>query len=150
MLNTLIFLFGYLFNLAAFAPVENHVKWKFGAKRISPTEANVFIIAKIDEGWHIYSQNIKDGGPTKTEITFAPSNDYTLKGKTVENKPDVKFDKLFKMKIGLFEKEAVFQQKIKLRSNPATVNGSLRFGVCSNKSCLPPDEGSFSISVPAK
>lgn len=140
-----------ILSLAAFAPIENHVKWKLGAKRISPTEANIFIKAKIDNGWHIYSQHIEEGGPTKTEFTFAPSKDYKLTGKTIEPNAIVKFDEVFKMNIGFFEKDVTFQQKIKLKPGETpTVQGNLRFGVCNNKSCLPPDEASFSISVPAK
>jgi DsbC/DsbD-like thiol-disulfide interchange protein len=139
------------FNLAAFAPVENHVKWGHFAKRISPTEATIYIKATIDDGWHIYSQHMAEGGPTKTEITFTPSNGYSLVGKTIEPKALSKFDKYFKMNVGWFEKEVVFTQKIKLKSPGAlAVKCKLEFGVCTDKNCLPPDEATFNIPVPVK
>lgn len=140
-----------MLSLGAFAQVENKVKWKFGAKRTSATEATVFAIATLEDGWHIYSQHINEGGPTKTEFTFSPSKTYSLAGKTVEPKTVAKFDKQFKMNIGFFEKEVVFQQKVKLKSaNAVTVKGKVEFGVCNDRQCLPPDEVAFNIPVPVK
>ena len=140
-----------LLNLSALAPIENHVKWGYVAKRTGPTEAIIFLKATLDDGWHIYSQHIEEGGPTKTAFTFVPSKNYKLDGKTIEPKAVAKFDRYFKMKIGSFEKEVVFQQKIKLKSQAApTVKVKLEFLVCSNKNCLPPDEATFNIPVPLK
>jgi hypothetical protein len=140
-----------LFNLASFAQIENPVKWGYFAKRINPTEATIYIKATIDDGWHIYSQHIEEGGPTKTEITFTPSNGYSLVGKTIEPKAQTKFDKYFKMTVGWFEKEVVFTQKIKLKSaNVIAVKCKLEFAVCNDKNCLPPDEATFNIPVPVK
>ena len=140
-----------MLTLGAFAQIENPVKWSYAAKRTSATEATVFIKAAIEPGWHIYSQHIKDDGPTKTVFTYPTSKDYTLVGKTVEPKAVVKFDKQFKMNIGFFENEVVFQQKVKLKSAKATtVKGQLEFGVCNDRKCLPPDEVAFNVAVPAK
>lgn len=148
LLAVITFLF---FTLASFAPVENHVKWSYVAKRTSTNGATIYIKATIDNGWHIYSQHMEEGGPTKTEITFRPSNVYSLVGKTMEPKALTKFDKYFKMTVGWFEKEVVFTQKIKLKSAVATaVKCKLEFGVCNDKNCLPPDEATFNIPVPVK
>jgi len=131
--------------------VENHVKWSCVAKRTSATAATIFLKATIDEGWHIYSQHIEEGGPTKTEFTFTPSKGYNLAGRTIEPKAQTKFDKFFKMNVGSFEKEVLFKQHIKLRSTAAlTVKCKLEFGVCNDKTCLPPDEATFNIPVPVK
>src|SRR5690606_3670412 len=74
------------------AQILQPVKWQFGAKKINNEEAVVFIKAAIDEGWHIYSQHVEEGGPVKTTISFTPSNDYSLVGKTAEPKPKVKHE----------------------------------------------------------
>ncbi len=140
-----------MLTLGAFAQVENHVKWAFAAKRTSATEATVFAKVTIDEGWHIYSQHIKEGGPIKTEFTFSPSKQYVLIGKTDEPKTVAKFDKQFKMNISFFEKEVIFQQKIKLKSpGAAAIKGKVEFAVCNDKQCLPPDEVAFNVAIPAK
>jgi DsbC/DsbD-like thiol-disulfide interchange protein len=137
-----------MFAVGAFAQIEAPVKWSYAAKRVSPTEAVVLLKATIQPGWHIYSQKIKEGGPVKTSFVFTPSKDFALVGKTVEPKPTVKYEKSFKMNVGSFEKEVVFQQKIKVKSASAvTVKGKLEYMVCDNIKCLAPEEVSFSIPV---
>ena len=130
------------------AQILRPVKWSYAAKKTSPTEAIVYFKATIDEGWHMYSQHIADGGPTKTVFTFAPSAQYALVGKTTESNPIVKFEKMFDMKVGYFEKQAVFQQKVKLKSkSQAMVKGSIQFGACNDTQCTPPEDINFNVSV---
>jgi len=130
------------------AQILKPVKWSYAAKKSTPTEAVVYFKATIDKGWHIYSQNVGDGGATKTIFTFDPSSQYSLVGKTSEAKPIVKFEKLFDMKVGYFENSAVFQQKVKLKSkNQTTVKGTIQFGACDDTTCIPPEDVSFSVSI---
>src|SRR6478735_12099779 len=96
-------------SVGAKAQVESHVRWAYAAKKTSPTEAVVLIKATIDQGWHIYSQNVKEGGPVKTSFAFDPSKDYVLLGKPSEPKPITKFEKVFGMNVGYFENSVVFQ-----------------------------------------
>lgn len=134
--------------VGAKAQIESPVNWSYAAKRISATEAIVYIKASIQKDWHIYSQTVKDGGPSKTLFTFNTSKDYALVGKTAEPKPITKYEDVFKMNVGYFEKEVVFSQKIKLKSARASaVNGKVEFMVCNNVKCLPPDEVGFSIPL---
>ena len=131
----------------AFAQILEPVAWQFGAKKISEDEAVVFIKATIDEGWHIYSQHVEEGGPIKTSFTFSPSADYTLVGKPAEPKPKTKYEEVFGMEVGYFDKEVVFQQKIKLKKGATTVKGAVEFMVCDANQCLPPDEVAFAVAV---
>src|ERR1700749_969759 len=105
-----------MMSAGAFAQIESPVKWSYAAKRISPTEAVVFLRATIDDNWHIYSAYQKDGGPIKTSFTFAPSKDYSLAGKPSEPTPVTKFEKTFGIDVSYFEKSVTFQQKIKLKT----------------------------------
>jgi len=137
-----------LLSIGAHAQIVTPVKWAYAAKKTSPTEVTVFLKATIDAGWHIYSQNVKDGGPIKTSFSFAKSKDYVLVGKPVEPKPITKFEKSFSMDVSYFEKEVVFQQKIKLKSaNVAAIKGQLEYMTCNDQKCLPPDDVNFSIPV---
>lgn len=144
---TLILTLLFFSAVGAFAQLENPVTWSYAAKKISKTEAVVYLKATIDEGWHIYSQNIKPGGPNKTSFSFTPSKEYTLVGKTSEPKPITKFEKVFKMDVSYFEDEVVFQQKVKLAKGQTAVKGKVEFMVCNDKQCLPPSEVTFSIPV---
>jgi hypothetical protein len=134
--------------VSAKAQIETPVKWSYAAKKINATEAVVFLKATMDNGWHIYSQTVKDGGPIKTSFKFTPSKEYALVGKPVEPKPITRFEKSFGTDVSFFEKEVVFQQKIKLKSPNATaVKGSLEFMTCNDQKCLPPDDVNFTIPL---
>jgi hypothetical protein len=133
---------------AAHAQIESPVRWSYAAKKTSATEATVYLKATIQKDWHIYSQTVKEGGPIKTSFTFTPSKDYAIVGKPTEPKPISKYEDVFKMNVGYFEKEVVFTQKVKLKSPKASaVTGKLEFMVCNNVKCLPPDEVEFSIPL---
>lgn len=137
-----------LFFAQANAQILKPVKWSYGFKKTSPTEAVVLIKATIDEGWHVYSQNVKDGGPVKTTFKFASSKSYSPIGKTQEPKPIVRMEKAFNMEVGFFEKSAIFQQKVKLLGKgPITVKGSLEYMTCDDNQCLPPETVDFSVVV---
>ena len=139
---------GLMTTIGAFAQIEAPVKWSYAAKRTSPTEAVVLLKATIQPGWHIYSQKVKEGGPIKTSFVFTPSKDFSLVGKAIEPKPATKFEKAFKMNVSYFEKEVVFQQKIKVKStNAITVKGKLEYMVCNDIKCLPPEEVNFTVAV---
>jgi hypothetical protein len=149
-MKKILFLAFVLTTLICFqskAQILTPVHWSYGAKKISPTEAVVFLKATIDDGWHVYSQTVKDGGPVKTTITFTPSKDYSTIGTTVEPKPITRMEKVFSMEVGFFESSVVFQQKIKLKASQTIVKGTLEYMTCNDHQCLPPEDIEFSIPV---
>src|ERR1700733_2560944 len=103
------------------------VKWSYAAKKISNSEALVFLKATIDAGWHIYSTKQPDGGPKRTEFEFQSSSGYKLIGKLTEPQPIIKFEKTFNMDVQYFEKTVIFQQKVTLTSSDAVVIGKVNF-----------------------
>lgn len=129
------------------AQILTPVKWDYGAKKINENEAVVFLRAKMDDGWHIYSQNVEDGGPIKTSFVFAESKNYTLVGRTAEPNPKTKFEDVFNMDVSYFDREVVFQQRVKLTNGEAVVRGTLEYMACDANSCLPPEEVDFAIAV---
>jgi thiol:disulfide interchange protein DsbD len=135
------------FAVGVSAQILTPVKWSYAAKKTGPNEAVVFIKATIDDGWHIYSQNIKDGGPIKTSFAFNPSKQYAVIGKTTEPTPVTKYEKSFSMNVSYFEKSVIFQQKVKLTAAQTTVTGKLEYMTCNDQKCLPPDDIDFSIPV---
>ena len=148
MKKVLILIALVVMGMGAFAQIEAPVKWSYAAKRISSTEAVVFLKATIQDGWHIYSMDVKDGGPIKTSFTFPPSKEYSLVGKTTEPTPLSKYEKAFSMDVTFFEKAVIFQQKIKLKSASASVvKGQLEYMTCNDKKCLPPEDLDFSIPL---
>lgn len=142
LLTTLI-----LFTLAVKSQILKPVTWSYAAKRTSKTEGVIFIKATIENGWHIYSQNIKEGGPVKTTFTFPAAKDYILNGKTIEPKAVHRFEDTFKMDVSFFEGSVIFQQKITLKGSKALVKGTVEFMTCNDRQCLPPEQVEFSVLV---
>jgi hypothetical protein len=133
---------------AIHAQVLKPVRWSYAAKRLSKTEAVLFIKATIDEDWHLYSQTVPERGPTRTSFTFSSSKSYTLIGTPQEPKPLSRFEKVFGIEVSYFENSVIFQQKVKLNVNgPVTVNGSLEYMTCNDVKCLPPETVPFSFTI---
>lgn len=129
------------------AQILTPVHWSYASKKTSPTEAVVLLKATIDNGWHIYSQTVKEGGPVKTTFTFSKSKLYTLIGATAEPKPITKFEKSFGMNVSYFENTVVFQQKVKLKPGQTTVKGQLEYMTCNDQKCLPPETVNFAVDI---
>ena len=70
----------------SFAQEKNAVSWSASFKSLSATEGEIMISAKIEKGWHTYSQRPTDAGPVPTSFSFEPSPNYSLNGKTEESK----------------------------------------------------------------
>lgn len=136
-----------LFISGAYAQIERPVKWSYASKKINEKEAFVFIKATIAKGWHIYSTNLKEGGPVRTSFTFSKSPAYLINGKIVEPKPITRFESSFGMNVSYFENEVIFRQKVGLRKAEPTVRGTLEFMVCNDHKCLPPEDVDFKIVI---
>ncbi len=127
--------------------ILNPVKWSFSTEQ-KDREATLLLKATIDKHWHLYSQDIGDGGPIPTSFKFTPSADYELSGKVAEPNAKSFHDPNFDMDLKLFESSVTFQQKIKLKTTKSfSVKGTLEFMVCNDKMCLPPDEVEFSFRI---
>ncbi|MBU0695144.1 MAG: disulfide bond formation protein DsbD, partial [Bacteroidetes bacterium] len=145
-----VFLALLFVSYLGFSQILKPVKWSFSSSSISEKEAYVIFTVNIDKGWHVYSQNIGEGGPVPTSFSFEKSKDYNLIGKPSESpKAESAYDKNFGLQISWHEKQAVFKQKIRLNKSEVNVKGTLEFMVCNDKQCLPPEDIDFSIDVKA-
>lgn len=128
--------------------ILNPVQWQFGSKKINEKEAVIFVKATMDDGWHIYSLNVPEGGPIKTTFSFKQDDAFSLVGKTLEPEPKLKYEEVFAMNVPYFDKEVVFQQKIRLdRQADVKVRGVVSFAACDAERCLPEDEVEFVVAV---
>ena len=150
-MKRLIILFSLLLGITTTLSSQIHdpVKWKTTVERVSDTEYDLVIKASIESGWHLYSQNVPEGGPIPTSFTFKESKkEYELVGKTTEGKGHEVHDPVFEMDIKYFGDEAIFKQRIKVLSKEnITVSGFLEFMVCDDTNCLPPTEVEYTFEV---
>lgn len=142
-LNLFVF-FGY-----SFAQIQQPVKWTFSSELLNEKEAVLVFKARIENGWHLYSQFIGEGGPVPTSFSFSPNGNFSKIGKVSESPKPIKImDDIFGMEVSYFERAATFKQKIKINTEKDfVVKGTLEFMVCDDKQCLPPEEVEFSIPV---
>jgi thiol:disulfide interchange protein len=132
------------------AKIFDPVKWAYSSEKINNKEFDLVITAKIDKGWHLYSQFIEEGGPIPTSFKFSPSASYKLIGKVTESpKPVAAFDKSFNMEIAWHKDQVIFKQRIILNKPEKSISGVLEFMVCDDSRCLPPAEVEFQIPLSA-
>ena len=128
------------------------VAWDFKIDSISDKEYKVLLSAKIDKGWHLYSQVLpSDEGPLPTLFVFDETEGVKLKGKVEENGEMITdYDPNFEMDLNYFKDEVTFEQLVEVDENIAAIKGSLEYMVCDERMCLPPELVEFSIDIPGR
>lgn len=133
------------------AQIQDPVKFKTELKTVSDTEAEVVFSATIENGWHVYSTNLGDGGPiSATFNTDKKSGVELVGGLKAVGKEIATFDKLFEMKVRYFANSVKFVQKVKFTGGGYSIEGYLEYGACNDESCLPPTQVPFKYSGQAK
>ena len=109
----------------------------------APPCQEVLIKAQIDEGWHLYSQSIPEGGPIATSFSYEgaqaseTSADITLYGTTTTDAPLISaYDENFEMLLSYYEGTVVFRQL----TSKGDVSATVRYMACNDAMCLPPTE----------
>ncbi len=147
-MRKLIFiLIAVLFTHQSFSQIFDPVKWEFEKVEISNNEYELKFTATIENGWHLYSQNIDEGGPIPTTFTFTPNEKIKFNNKVIEPSPLKEYDPNFDMELGWFENKVTFKQKIEILSSTA-LEGEVEFMVCDEEKCLPPKYISYSFDLP--
>ncbi len=145
----LILAFSLFFTMSGFAQIMEPVKWSFSKKDLGNNEYELVFKAKIDMHWHLYAQDIPDGGPIPTSFNFEDNTNVTFIGKVLEKTKSIKaMDNNFGMVIKYFETEAVFVQKIKVRQN-TVLKGYVNFMCCDDQQCMPPSDVDFEFDLKA-
>lgn len=148
MKRTILFVLCLLATLGVTAQQLDPAKLGFSVKETSPNEAELVITVKLDNGWHMYSQNTDENGPLPTVFEFTPSSDYALVGKVREPKPHEEMDPLFGCVVRSFEGTVVFRQKIKrLTNKDFQVKGLISYQLCNEGSCIAPEDHDMVFKV---
>lgn len=135
------------------AQVLTPVKWDVETKDLGNNEFEIFLHAKIDAGWHMYSQeHPEDGIGIPATIKFEDNSNFELIGKTQEiGKLKDAYSELFMQQEKFYENKVTFKQKVRLKENKKTnVKFSSETQVCDAEKCLPPDWQEFSVQLEPK
>jgi len=124
------------------------ISWDSHLEKENDSIYKLSFTATLEKGWHLYAQDIEEGGPIPTSFSFANAGKaYELIGETSEPNVPTIYDEVFGMEIKYFEKEATFFQTIKVLDKNAVIKVEVEFMVCDDSKCLPPDTVSFQFSV---
>ena len=132
--------------VAAWAQLENPAQFKTELSHVSPTEVELTFTAAIDDGWHVYSSDIEDGGPTKAALSVESLKGLQLKGPLRPfGKVTEQMDEIFQMNVRYFEGKATFKQRFTLTEKDYAASGYLEYGACNDQNCLPPMQVPFAF-----
>ena len=148
--KTFIVVFTFLLLVVySYSQVLKPVKWDFYLEELGNNEYELVFEASIDKTWHLYSQDIPEGGPIPTSFVFDKSENIELIGKVQElSEAEEVHDTSFDMKLKLFSEKAVFKQRLRsLSDDLVSVNGYVEFMCCDDERCLPPEEEEFSFTL---
>ncbi len=108
------------------------------------SEGEIVFTGKIDKGWHVYSTNLGDAGPTEASITFHKKDGVEPVGKLKPVGKEIsQFDEMFGAKLRFFENNVQFVQKVKFTKPNYDIDCDLEYGACNDQSCLPPSSVSL-------
>jgi len=140
-----------LTSSAAYAQILQPVTWSTSVRTLDADKLELVATAKIDAGWHVYSQFIGDDGPIPTSFTLPESKDVQIQGPVREPKAIKEFDKNFGMELSYFAKKAEFVINARRVNHDAfTYTAEVEFMVCDDERCLPPDYVSLVFKVPSE
>lgn len=130
-----------------FSQVFDPVSWSTSVEE-KEGETYLVITAKIDKGWHLYSQSHSGETGIATEFSYTASDKYELVGKTNEPKPQLASGDGVGDNALVFENSVTFKQKITTKqSSPFTIEGEVYFMVCDDQRCLPPNPELLTFNI---
>ena len=105
---------------------------------VNGADGTIEFEAYIEQGYHLYSTNIPEGGPTPTEVSFSVVEGAEIVGDLTAGEGAVtEMDPMFEMMVSYFSESAVFTQKVKFLGGKYRIKGTLRFQSCSDSNCVP-------------
>ena len=105
---------------------------------VNGAEGTITFNAFIEPGYHMYSTNIPDGGPTPASITFRVVEGAELVGALTPGEGAVtEMDPIFEMMLSYFDNSATFTQKVKFLGGKYRLEGTLRYQSCNDGGCFP-------------
>lgn len=137
--------------LPLWAQFHDPVSFSVSQKKLSDSEFEIVFTGKAEAGWHVYSTDIPDGGPTPATINFDEQKGVEPVGKlTARGKVHKAYDNLFGMEVSYMENTVVFAQKMRITDATYSVKGYLNYGACNDENCMPPTNVEFTFSGSGK
>lgn len=117
------------------------VKWSL--KAAPPDAAKTAIVeltAQIQTGWHLYSTERVEGGPSPTRITLVANQGLEISGEIDSPAPHSAYDPNFQVATESYEGAVTFKIPVKMLAgtSPDKIKVQVRYQTCTSTICLPP------------
>ncbi|HSR53998.1 MAG TPA: protein-disulfide reductase DsbD domain-containing protein [Acidobacteriota bacterium] len=103
---------------------------------------------RVEEGWHLYSMTQPEGGPIPTTVELAESEIFELAGEVTQPPVRKVYDPNFEIDTEYIEGESEFIVPVRVKAGvpegQAELTVKVRYMVCSDRKCLPPQTKSAS------
>ena len=140
-----------MFSLSMLAQMHNPVTMSVKQNKLSDNEFEIVFSGTAETGWHVYSTDIADGGPTAATIEFEEQTGVEPVGKlTAKGEVHTTFDNMFGMEVSYMEGAVTFVQKMRITAATYSVKGYLTYGACNDENCMPPSTVDFSYEGEGK
>lgn len=146
-INTLLLT---IFGIGLYTTSFSQVQWSFTSKKMADSLFEIHLTAKIEKGWHLYSQmQPPEAIAEPAAILFDQSHNIQLQGDVAEKgNKELYENKVLGVKAYQYKSEVDFIQIIKLvQVKTANIKGHISFMLCNETECLPSEIKTFSLEL---
>ncbi len=141
-----------LLAVPALAQMSQPVSWKAEAVQIDGNLYEIRATGTIAGDWHIYDlEDYGSSGPNGTVFTVSAGDNVRLEGDPfIASEVKRGFDDIFGIEIGTCGSPVILVQKVELlKGSKCTVPVNIEWQACNDENCLPPDDKTINVSLPA-
>jgi thiol:disulfide interchange protein DsbD len=133
---------------SVFSQIHEPVKWKTRTEKITGTEFNLVFEAKIDDGWHVYTQSNPEDASLPMIVKFKDiKGNYELIGKTKESPSKKVYSEAFEKDEFLWEDSFTLTQRVKVTNfKLAKIVANVDYQICKD-GCIG-DNKDFTFAIP--
>ena len=133
------------------AQIMTPVTWKSEMTMTGDDKGKIVLTATIQYGWHMYANDIADGGPQPLELTFPKLDGVKLDGKFTPSKAAHRqMDDMFGMELAWWTEGVTLTQNFTATKPEFAIEAMVRYGACNDENCVPPARETFSFTGKAK
>ncbi|MFI3248448.1 MAG: cytochrome c biogenesis protein CcdA [Rikenellaceae bacterium] len=128
--------------------VSAQVEWSAPmVEGLDGSSYRIYVTATLDEGWHMYDMEVREGGPNATTFSFETNDDFKLIGEVESVESAIlKQDEMFGIEIGYYEDSVTFTQDVDVEGG-AEVKFVVEWMLCNDMSCMAPTDQEFSVFI---
>ncbi|MBQ0142734.1 MAG: thioredoxin family protein [Prevotellaceae bacterium] len=114
------------------------------ALKVEGNKAELVFKATIQSGWHMYSVEVVEDGPTPTTLNIEKIQGAKLVGKLKATPKATRvYEEMFGADVFYHEGSAIFTQAVELTGGEYQIEGYLEYGACNDATCIPPTTVEF-------